>query len=53
MPVPISINGIEKIYQMDKGELRITLKEADHVVIDPNMKVLRYLPIIDKCKNDD
>lgn len=53
MPVPISINGIEKIYQMDKGELRITLKEGDHVVIDPNMKVLRYLPIIDKCKNDD
>ncbi|UJX27880.1 M1 family metallopeptidase (plasmid) [Pseudoalteromonas sp. CF6-2] len=53
MPVPISTNGIEKIYQMDKGELRITLKEADHVVIDPNMKVLRYLPIIDKCKNDD
>lgn len=53
MPVPISINGIEKIYQMDKEELRITLKEGDHVVIDPNMKVLRYLPIIDKCKNDD
>ncbi|MEZ7276239.1 M1 family metallopeptidase [Pseudoalteromonas sp. 68 DY56-GL68] len=53
MPVPISINGIEKIYQMNKGELRITLKEGDHVVIDPSMKVLRYLPIIDKCKNDD
>jgi aminopeptidase N len=52
MPVPISINGIEKIYQMDKGELRITLKEGDHVVIDPNMKVLRYLPIIDKCKKE-
>ena len=52
MPVPVQINGSLQTYSVENGEISIALKAGDHVVIDPNMKVFRYLPIIDKCKTE-
>ena len=49
MPLPISINGVEDIYYPQDGNITLKINPDDHVVVDPNMKVLRYLPIIAKC----
>ena len=49
MPLPISINEKEDVYYPEKGKIVIKTHPHDHVVVDPQMKVLRYLPIIAKC----
>ncbi|MCK7596217.1 M1 family metallopeptidase [Microbulbifer sp. CAU 1566] len=49
MPVPVSVNGQLQVYQPVDGTITIAASADDHVVIDPEMKVLRYLPIIGLC----
>lgn len=49
MPLPISINGKEDVYYPQDGKIILNINPDDHVVVDPDMKVLRYLPIISKC----
>ncbi|HEY8570682.1 M1 family metallopeptidase [Microbulbifer sp.] len=52
MPVPVSVNGHLKVYQPVNGKITVAASENDHVVIDPEMKVLRYLPIIGQCEEN-
>ena len=53
MPIPVEINGESNTYYPKEGRINIAIQQGDHVVIDPQMKVLRYLPIIDKCSNEE
>jgi aminopeptidase N len=52
MPVPISINGDLQVYSFENGQINLNLKPSDKVIIDPQMKVLRYLPIIGLCEEN-
>lgn len=52
MPVPVSINGELMVYQPENGKISIHLGAKDKVIIDPDMKVLRYLPIIGLCEEN-
>jgi aminopeptidase N len=49
MPVPISINGEIHIYTAIDNVITLDVVAQDKVVIDPKMQVLRYLPIIGLC----
>lgn len=53
MPVPVSINGEVKVYQLGAEGVSINVSPQDKVIIDPKMKVLRYLPIIGKCEENE
>ncbi|MBU2428451.1 MAG: M1 family metallopeptidase [Gammaproteobacteria bacterium] len=50
MPVEIAING--KLFRLDfsQGAVTVPLKSTDKVQIDPEMKVLRQLPLIGSCE---
>ncbi len=50
MPVPISINGKLTTHTPVDGLITINAKKSDIIVIDPQMKVLRQLPIISQCQ---
>ncbi|MFP3454503.1 hypothetical protein R0K30_23165, partial [Bacillus sp. SIMBA_154] len=50
MPVPISINGKLTTHTPVGGLITINAKKSDIIVIDPQMKVLRQLPIISQCQ---
>ncbi|MDP5041259.1 MAG: M1 family peptidase, partial [Paraglaciecola sp.] len=52
MPVPISINGELAVYPMMDGKTTLNIKASDEVVIDPDMQVLRQLPIIGLCQEN-
>lgn len=52
MPVPVSVNDQLQVYQPVNGKITIAASANDHVVIDPDMKVLRYLPIIGLCEEN-
>lgn len=52
MPIPISINGEIQIYSIDNGKLSVHIQPTDKVIVDPEMKVLRYLPIIGLCEEN-
>lgn len=52
MPIPVSINGNKRVYTPEKNAITIVVSPNDHVVIDPNMKVLRYIPIIGFCEEN-
>ena len=52
MPVTITINGKSNIYTMIDDQITLDINQQDHVIIDPNMKVLRYLPIIGLCEEN-
>jgi aminopeptidase N len=52
MPIPISINGDLQVYPLENGQLTLDVKASDNVIIDPEMKVLRYLPIIGLCEEN-
>ncbi|WP_160152528.1 M1 family metallopeptidase [Microbulbifer sp. ALW1] len=52
MPVPVSVNGELQVYEPIDGIITIAASADDHVVIDPEMKVLRYLPIIGQCEEN-
>jgi aminopeptidase N len=49
MPVTVSINCKSNIYTMIDDQITLDVNQQDHVIIDPYMKVLRYLPIIGLC----
>jgi aminopeptidase N len=49
MPVPISVNGKLSIYTTLNGQISLNVSLQDKVLIDPQMKVLKYLPIIGLC----
>ena len=50
MPVEVSINGELTTLDFSKGPVSIPLKSSDQLLIDPQMKVLRQLPIIGSCE---
>jgi aminopeptidase N len=52
MPIPVAINGKTRIYTALDGQIIIPVKTEDKVMIDPQMKVLRYLPIIGLCEEN-
>jgi aminopeptidase N len=49
MPVPIAINGELRVFTPLDGKIVVAVQSSDKVVVDPNMQVLRYLPIIGDC----
>ena len=49
MPVPIAINGELRVFTPLDGKIVVAVNSNDKVVVDPNMQVLRYLPIIGDC----
>lgn len=52
MPITISINGKTAIYTTVDDQITLDINPQDHVIIDPQMKVLRYLPIIGLCEEN-
>lgn len=52
MPIPVSVNGKTRIYTSLDGQITVPLQAGDKVMIDPQMKVLRYLPIIGLCEEN-
>jgi aminopeptidase N len=52
MPISISINGDMAIYTTIDNQIILDIKQQDHIIIDPQMKVLRYLPIIGLCEEN-
>jgi aminopeptidase N len=52
MPVPISINGELKIVELTTQGSTVSFENKSHVLIDPNMRVLRQLPIIGGCEEN-
>lgn len=50
MPVPVSINGVMQTVPMPDGRGELAVKATDHLIIDPQMSVLRQLPIIGDCR---
>jgi len=52
MPITISINGKSAIYTTIDDQITLEVNKEDHIIIDPQMKVLRYLPIIGLCEEN-
>ncbi|WP_339725857.1 M1 family metallopeptidase [uncultured Paraglaciecola sp.] len=52
MPITISINGESSVYTTKDKQISVEVKPEDHVIIDPDMQVLRYLPIIGLCEEN-
>lgn len=52
MPITISINGKTAIYTTKDDQITVSVSPKDHVIIDPEMKVLRYIPIIGLCEEN-
>ncbi len=50
MPVPVQINGVSKRLDFSQGPVTLPLQSNDKALIDPEMKVLRMLPIIGNCE---
>jgi aminopeptidase N len=50
MPVEVAINGKLLTLDFSKGAVTVPLKSTDKVQIDPEMKVLRQLPILGSCE---
>jgi aminopeptidase N len=52
MPITILINGKAATYTTIDDQITLNVSQQDHIVIDPQMKVLRYLPIIGLCEEN-
>lgn len=52
MPITIAINGKSIIYTTKNDQITLDVSQEDHIIIDPQMKVLRYLPIIGLCEEN-
>jgi aminopeptidase N len=52
MPVSISVNGKTSVYTTVDDKISLQVGLQDQVLIDPEMKVLRYLPIIGLCEEN-
>lgn len=53
VPIPISINGQLQVYTPIEGVITTKAKPVDHITVDPQMKVLRQLPITSQCQQDE
>jgi aminopeptidase N len=51
MPIPVQINQQIQVLDMSKGIATIAVSKQDKVLIDPEMKVLRKLPISYDCES--
>lgn len=52
MPIEISINGQTQLLDFSKGAVTVAVKIADQLLVDPEMKVLRQLPLIGLCEEN-
>jgi len=52
MPVEISINGQTQLLDLSKGAITVAVQSTDQLLVDPQMKVLRQLPIIGLCEEN-
>lgn len=52
MPIPVSIDGKLQIVNVTAQGVKLNIGANSHVVIDPQMKVLRQLPIIGNCEEN-
>jgi aminopeptidase N len=52
MPVEISINGQTQLLDLSKGAVTVAVKSTDQLLVDPQMKVLRQLPLIGLCEEN-
>ncbi len=50
MPVDVSINGVVTVVDTSSGEATLDLPPRARVLIDPQSKILRSLPIIGSCE---
>jgi len=50
MPVPVVLNGQPTVLDFSKGPVQ--LKGSDHLQIDPEMQILRQLPLIGLCEEN-
>jgi aminopeptidase N len=49
MPVDVSINGELNVVDLSSGPQSLSVPEGARILIDPDSKILRSLPIIDDC----
>lgn len=52
MPIEISINGQTQLLDFSKGAVTVSVKSTDQLLVDPQMKVLRQLPLIGLCEEN-
>ncbi|MDA8622361.1 M1 family metallopeptidase [Psychrosphaera sp.] len=52
MPIPVSINGEINVIDVPTGGASIEIPPGARVIVDPEMKVLRKLPIIGSCEEN-
>ena len=50
MPVPVVLNGQPTVLDFSKGP--VLLKASDQLQIDPEMQILRQLPLIGLCEEN-
>ncbi len=50
MPVPVRVDGTTRRVEMPGGEGALEATGESHVIVDPEMRVLRRLPIIGTCE---
>ena len=50
MPVPVRVDGVTTVVEMPDGEGTLPIQSDSHVIVDPEMQVLRRLPIIGTCE---
>jgi aminopeptidase N len=50
MPIPVEVNGEMIILNLLTGKAEIPVDSSAHVLIDPNMNVLRELPVTYSCE---
>jgi aminopeptidase N len=52
MPIPVSIDGKLHIVKVPSEGAKLMINTNSHVLIDPQMKILRQLPIIGNCEEN-
>ena len=52
MPIPVSINGAIKVVDVGPEGTTIAIEKGSHIIIDPEMKELRYLLITGECEEN-
>lgn len=50
MPVVVRVDGVDRRVEMAEGQSSLQVPTEARVVIDPDMKVLRWMPILRSCK---
>lgn len=50
MPIPIQVNGALQRVEMPGGRANLSHIQADDMIIDPEMAVLRHLPFMEICE---